>query len=60
MTPVDKAKNLGPIFDGFLSLNKYKHIAHISKKCNVAQCDLRTMGSRHSVELKIQLVHSGI
>ena len=55
---VEKAKNLGFIFDDSFSLND--HLNLISRKCNMALRDLRRIGSKLSLELKIQLVHSCI
>ena len=49
---VEKAKNLGFIFDDSFSLND--HLNLISRKCNMALRDLRRIGSKLSLELKIQ------
>ena len=55
---VPKAKNLGFMFDDSMSLNE--HLTLVTKKCNMALRNLRRIGSKLSVDLKVQLVHSSV
>lgn len=52
------AKNLGFVFDDQMSLDK--HISSVSQKCFMHLRNLRRIGSKLTLSLKIQLVHSFI
>ena len=56
--PVEKAKNLGFMFDHQMKLNE--HISYISQVCYQNQHNLNNIASKLSFELKIQLVQSNI
>jgi hypothetical protein len=56
--PVDKAKNLGFIFDHQMNLNN--HIDSVSQICYLNLRNLKRIAARLSYDLKVQLVHSNI
>ena len=56
--PVEKAKNLGFIFDHLMNLDA--QVNTVSQVCHINQRNLNRIASKLSYELKIQLVHSNI
>ena len=58
INPVEKAKNLGFIFDHKLSLSE--QVSAVSQVCYINQRNLTKIGSKLNHELKIQLVSSHI
>ena len=58
INPVDKAKNLGFVFDHKLSL--LQQVSAVSQVCYINQRNLTKIGSKLNQELKIQLVSSHI
>ena len=56
--PVEKAKNLGFLFDDQLNLDA--QINAISQICYLNQRDLSRIGNKLSHDLKVQMVHSNI
>ncbi|KAL5260602.1 hypothetical protein ACHWQZ_G010676 [Mnemiopsis leidyi] len=58
LKPVDKAKNLGFLFDHQMNLDA--QINAVSQVCYMNQRDLSKIGSKLSFDLKVQMVHSNI
>ncbi|KAL5252011.1 hypothetical protein ACHWQZ_G014978 [Mnemiopsis leidyi] len=58
LKPVDKAKNLGFLFDHQMNLDA--QINAVSQVCYMNQRDLTKIGSKLSHDLKVQMVHSNI
>ena len=58
ITPVEKAKNLGFMFDHQMNLDA--QVNAVSQICYLNQRNLSRIGSKLSHELKIQMVHSNI
>ncbi|KAL5251958.1 hypothetical protein ACHWQZ_G014934 [Mnemiopsis leidyi] len=58
LKPVDKAKNLGFLFDHQMNLDA--QINAVSQVCYMNQRDLSKIGSKLSFDLKAQMVHSNI
>jgi hypothetical protein len=58
LTPAEKAKNLGFLFDHQLNLEA--QINAVSQVCYLHQRDLSRIGSKLSFDLKVQMVHSNI
>ena len=58
LKPAEKAKNLGFLFDHQLNLDA--QINSVSQLCYLHQRDLSRIGSKLSLDLKVQMVHSNI
>ena len=58
LTPAEKAKNLGFLFDHQMNLDA--QINAVSQVCYLHQRDLSRIGSKLSFDLKVQMVHSNI
>ncbi|KAL5257842.1 hypothetical protein ACHWQZ_G012699 [Mnemiopsis leidyi] len=58
LKPVNKAKNLGFLFDHQMNLDA--QINAVSQVCYMNQRDLTKIGSKLSQDLKVQMVHSNI
>ena len=58
LVPVEKAKNLGFLFDDQLNLDA--QINAVSQMCYLNQRDLSRIGKKLSHDLKVQMVHSNI
>ena len=58
ITPVEKAKNLGFLFDHQMNLDA--QVNAVSQICFLNQRNLSRIGSKLSHELKVQMVHSNI